>query len=204
MRNPNARKSSVDQTQVQSLRAQIIRWSTDSNVCFTHRTHSRPNFRLAAERKARTVPGMIRIWAVIFLTTLFLAPASVRAVPPGYERVIIQPVKTSIYVGSVTLTTTPFQAGDGRYSASYRAKVFPYFFSSEHGSLWIAFDEGDFARLERGELVNFTGRAENSDKEDRRIEGRAVPVTAKTGTIKVRVFVSKKIELIFNSTYRFE
>ncbi len=163
-----------------------------------------PHFRLAAGGKPHTVPPMIRTCAAFFFTIAFLTSTSVRAVPPGYERVVIEPVKTSIYVGSVTLTTTPFQAGDSRYSATYRAKVFPYFFSSEHGSLWISFDEGDFARLERGELVNFTGRAENSDKEERRIEGRAVPATAKTGKIKVRVFVSKKIELIFNSNYRFE
>ena len=42
----------------------------------------------------------------------------------------------------------------------------------------------------------------NDDGEERHIEGRAVPADANTGKIKVRVFVSKRIQLIFNTTYR--
>lgn len=133
-----------------------------------------------------------------------MTTGSAKAVPPGYETVVVDPVKTSIYVGNVALTMTPFHAGGGRYSADYRAKVFPYFFSNEHGSLWITFSDDDLARLARGERVNFTGRAENTDKEERRIEGFATPSDAKHGKIKVKVFVSKKIELIFNTLYRFE
>jgi hypothetical protein len=42
-----------------------------------------------------------------------------------------------------------------------------------------------------------------SDGVERRVEGKATPVDATSGKIKVRVFVSKRIELIFNTTYRF-
>ncbi len=39
--------------------------------------------------------------------------------------------------------------------------------------------------------------------ETRSITGRAVPEDATQGKLKVRVFVSKNIQLIFNTTYRF-
>ena len=85
----------------------------------------------------------------------------------------------------------------------YVAKVFPYFFYNENGRLWIHFPDEDLRRLEHGETVPFTGRALNDDGEERRVEGRIVPADASSGKIKVRVFVSKRIELIFNTTYRF-
>ena len=120
-----------------------------------------------------------------------------------YATVQIDTVKTSIYVGSVTLTTPPLVRKDGAYSSTYNARVFPYFFSSEKGTLSINFSDDELRRLERGETVQFTGRAVNTDGEERRIEGRTVPDNATSGKIKVRVFVSKKIELIFNTKYRF-
>lgn len=120
-----------------------------------------------------------------------------------YAFVEIETAKTSIYIGSVTMTMPRFTRKDGAFSSTYHARVFPYFFSSEKGQLSINVSDDELRRLERGETVQFTGRAENTDGEERRIEGRAVPTDAVTGKIKVRVFVSKKIELIFNTTYRF-
>jgi lipocalin len=51
--------------------------------------------------------------------------------------------------------------------------------------------------------LEFKGQAENSAGEARQVEGRAVPQDATRGKLKVRVFVSKRIQLIFNTTYRF-
>jgi hypothetical protein len=131
----------------------------------------------------------------------FPAWTSAGGPPPTVK---IETSKTSIYVGNVTLSTTPLRWEDGVYSADYRAKVFPYFFSNEKGHLTISFSAADVARLDRGEVVYFKGEAQNTDHEKRRIEGRAVPADAKHGKIKVRVFVTPKIELIFNSLYQFE
>jgi hypothetical protein len=120
-----------------------------------------------------------------------------------YANVEIETAKTSIYIGSVTLTMPRFTRKDGAFSSTYHARVFPYFFSSEKGKLSINVSDDELRRLERGETVQFTGRAVNLEGEERKIEGRAVPANALSGKIKVRVFVSKKIELIFNTTYRF-
>jgi hypothetical protein len=120
-----------------------------------------------------------------------------------YTRVDIAPTKTSIYVGSVSMTMPPFQRSGITFASTYVAKVFPYFFQSEKGELSIDIPDDDLRRLERGELIHFVGRGKNTDGEERRIEGRAIPSDSRSGKIKVRVFVSKKIQLIFNTTYSF-
>ena len=119
-----------------------------------------------------------------------------------YDHVEVAPTKTSIYVGSVSMTLTQFARRNGVYHSTYIAKVFPYFFWGEQG--WIAIELSDDAlrQLAQGEVVPFKGRGMNDDGEERRIEGRAVPTDANSGKIKVRVFVSKRIQLIFNTTYR--
>ena len=142
---------------------------------------------------------------LLFLCTLALA-AAVRAeeVPLSrYATVEIDPTKTSIYIGSVTMTMPPFARKGTVYSAPYAAKVFPYFFYNEKGTLSIEVTDEALRKPERGETIDFTGKGLSSDGEARRVEGRAVPANATSGKIKVRVFVSKKIELIFNTTYRF-
>ena len=131
--------------------------------------------------------------------------------PPGdaplggrFAQVTVEPTKTSIYIGNVSLTMPPFARQGGTYSSSYRAKVFPFFFYNEHGEISVAFSDEDLRRLMAGETVYFKGHASNSSGAGRRIEGRAIPDQpgAGHGKIKVRVWVGK-IELIFNSMYRF-
>jgi hypothetical protein len=122
-----------------------------------------------------------------------------------YAQVTVNPTKTSIYIGSISLTMPPFARRNGVYQSEYKAKVFPFFFSSESGSISIEFSDDNLHQLLRGETVYFKGRAHNSNGDERRIEGRAVPEAAGAdhGKIKVRVWVSKRIELIFNTVYRF-
>lgn len=127
-------------------------------------------------------------------------------VPLGgrHARVTIDPTKTSIYIGSISLTMPPFARRDGVYTADYTAKVFPFFFYSEHGHISIEFSDENLRQLLRGATVSFKGHASNSSGAERRIEGRAVPdgSDAGRGKIKVRVWVGR-IELIFNTAYRF-
>jgi hypothetical protein len=132
-------------------------------------------------------------------------PPPAGALPGGrYQQVTVDPTKTSIYIGSVSLVMPPFTRRDGRYVSDYTAKVFPFFFYNEHGHLSIEFSDEDLRRLLDGETVYFRGRAHNSGGAERRIEGRAVPEStgAVRGKIKVRVWVGR-IELIFNTVYRF-
>ncbi len=127
------------------------------------------------------------------------------AEPPRarYDRVEVAPAKTSIYVGNVALTMPAFTRSGGAYATSYVAKVFPYFFYNEQGRLTVEISDAQLRQLERGETIEFKGKAVRADGAERPIEGKATPADATQGKIKVRVFYSKRVELIFNTTYRF-
>jgi predicted GIY-YIG superfamily endonuclease len=87
--------------------------------------------------------------------------------------------------------------------SEYSAEVFPYFFYNENGRIYVEVTDDMLRRLERRETVEFSGRAVRSDGVVRLVTGRAVPDGTQSGNIKVRVFVTRKIELIFNTNYRF-
>lgn len=147
-----------------------------------------------------------RFAACVFAIAGLLLSHAVAADLPleKYRRVEIAPTKTSIYIGTVSMTLPVFERHGDTYSSTYSAKVFPYFFYNERGEISISVPDSDLVRLQHGERVEFTGRGLSSDGEERRIEGHATPADPLSGKIKVRVFVSKKIQLIFNTTYRFK
>ncbi len=120
-----------------------------------------------------------------------------------FDHVVVDPAKTSIYVGSVTLSLTASTRKAGAYESAYTAKVFPYFFMSEKGKLVLDAPDETLRKLARGETVDFSGRGVSSSGAERRFEGRATPIDAASGKLKVHAFVSKRIDLIFNMTYRF-
>jgi len=148
--------------------------------------------------------------ALLFLTARGLA-AHVEEPPPEvpplasfYASVTVETAKTSIYIGNVKLAMPPFTRVADRYESTYEAKVFPFFFYNESGTISITIADDDLRRLEAGERVFFTGEAFDQSGELRRVEGHADPTDQRTGKIKVRVWVSKNIELIFNTTYAFD
>lgn len=122
---------------------------------------------------------------------------------PMYAEATVETARTSIYIGAVTLRMPPFVREEDRYASTYSAKVLPFFFYNESGRLSITLTDDDLRQLATGERVYFTGEAFNKQDEPRRVEGHAQPTDANGGDIKVRVWVSKNIELIFNTTYRF-
>lgn len=136
-------------------------------------------------------------------TTEEASPAAEIALPPEYRSARVENTHTSIYIGRVSLSLTPFERQADAYHSTYSTRVFPYFVYNEKGRLWIRISDDDLRRLIRGETIHFSGQAESTGGEPRRIEGRAVPASATEGKLKVRVFVTPKIELIFNTTYRF-
>lgn len=120
---------------------------------------------------------------------------------PTPSRVIVAPMKTSIYVGSVTLTTADFtQAGD-EFSSTYDAQVRPWFFWGETGRITIKLPAADLVRLALGQTVEFAGEAANQKGKPRTVTGRAQPANPLSGKIKVRI-MADGIELIFNGTYQ--
>ena len=125
-------------------------------------------------------------------------------VPARFSRVDVAPTWTSIYIGTVSLTMPVFtRTSAGDFESTYAARVFPYFFYNEQGKIGIRISDEALRKLESGEAIEFSGRAVNQQGAERQVEGKATPAGATSGKIKVRVRVSPKIELVFNTTYRF-
>ena len=122
---------------------------------------------------------------------------------PRYRRVEVTPTKTSIYIGTVSLVLPPLERRQGEYTTTYEAKVFPFFFYNETGRRWIECSDEQLRQLERGERISFQGRAQRTDGNEHRVEGTVTPADVSSGKVKVRVFATRSIELIFNTTYRF-
>lgn len=137
----------------------------------------------------------------LFLALGAVAPLRADIALLASPRVTVTPMKTSIYVGSVTLTTTDFlQQGEG-FKATYEAKVRPWFFWGETGQITIKLPSTDLTRLALGQPIEFTGEATNHKNKPRTVTGRAQPAGPTSGKIKVRI-MADGIELIFNGTYQ--
>ncbi len=139
---------------------------------------------------------------------LFLLLAAVVSLPAqpavltGWDSVTVPPMKTSIYVGSVTLTTEPFARTGSTLASTYAAKVWPWFFWGETGKITLTLTDANLASMARSETSEFTGEAANHKHKPRTVTGRIQPADATSGKIKVRI-IADGIELIFNGTYRF-
>ena len=54
-----------------------------------------------------------------------------------FDKVDIRPTTASLFIATVTMTMPPFVRHDAVFSSTYSARVFPYFFWSESGRIWI-------------------------------------------------------------------
>lgn len=145
-----------------------------------------------------------RLLSFLCLAVLLGTPGFAQtATPAPYDKVTVETASTSIYIGKVTLSVAPLTRKDGVFSGDYTAKVFPYWFMGEKGTFRMKVSDEELARVAKGETVDFTGDAQNAGSEARKVTGRATPVDATTGKIKVRIFVTEKIQLVFNTTYKF-
>ncbi len=161
----------------------------------------RPRHFPFARPNPRPKLGPVRLPFLLF-GFVITAVVCCAAIPPAvaWNRVEIGPMKTSIYIGSVTLTTGTLQRDGATLSASYDAKVFPWFFWGETGRIVIQLTDATYAGLARGEVVDFNGHAQNQKGKPREVTGRVYPAGPNSGKIKVRIHVDD-LELIFNGTY---
>jgi hypothetical protein len=146
----------------------------------------------------------MRCSSLVFALLLLLAAARIPLVAgiESFSKVEVPQMKTSVYIGSVTLTMSAFERTGEVLTATYNAKVVPWPWS-EKGKITIEFPEEDLERLARGETVELKGKAVNAKNEAHAVTARAQPGDdAATGKLKVRVRVSGAT-LIFNGTYRF-
>lgn len=137
----------------------------------------------------------------LFLLGAVISASAGEGAAPTPARVVVGPMKTSIYIGSVTLIAADFVQEGDTFNSTYEAKVRPWFFWGESGKITIKLPASDLARLAAGQTVDFTGEATNHKNKPRTVTGRAQPADPLMGKIKVRI-MADGIELVFNGTYR--
>ena len=133
-----------------------------------------------------------------------LAADAAPKAPSGgrYSQATVDPMKTSIYIGSVRLVTAVFARQGDNFEATYEVKVFPFFFYNESGRITLRLPDPELRRLAGGETLVFNGEAVNHRKKKRSIEVRAEPADAARGKLKISI-MADGIRLIFHGTYRF-
>ena len=159
-----------------------------------------------AHRAAAPMVGPMKLCPVIF-ALLFgvLAPLSAAApaaAVTGWDLVNIPPMKTSLLIGSVTLTTEPFVRSGSTLASTYQVKVWPWFFWSESGRITISLTDANLASMAKSETSEFTGEAANHRNKPRQVTGRTQPTDGSSGKFKIRI-KADGYELVFNGTYRF-
>jgi hypothetical protein len=143
-----------------------------------------------------------RLSAIVIAATLAASAArGADASLAPYAAVDVEPVKTWVYLASVTLSVGRFVRHGDSFTATYAAKVFPYFFYNEQGSLRIDVPDDALRQLAAGHPFDFKGNAVREDGKVRRVDGTVTPIDAGTGRIRVRLFYSRRIVLVFRTTY---
>jgi hypothetical protein len=145
---------------------------------------------------------MRRLLASLLVVLAAAAPG--RAADNSLARFNVVDIKTSVaslYIASVTMIMPPFVRHNAVYASTYYAKVFPYYFFSEKGRIWIVVPEAELRRAAVGQPVDFVGHALSDSGEERKVEGHAVPTGPSGGKIRVRVFISRRISLNYDTTY---
>lgn len=117
-----------------------------------------------------------------------------------FSQVAVKPATAFIYIGTVTMTISTFVRHNTVYSSTYTARLFPYFYS-ERGRIWIEVPDDALRRIADGESIDFTGRATNESGDGRKVEGHAVPTSRTSGSLRVRIFVTRRIALNYDTTY---
>jgi hypothetical protein len=143
----------------------------------------------------------------LILAFAFLAVATLRGDDDGlyrFNQVNIKSSTSYYFIAAVTMTMPPFVRKNSIFSSTYSARVFPYFLFSEKGRIWIMVSEDKLRQVAKGESVDFVGRAISEDGDTRKVTGRATPTGPTTGDIRVRVFVSKRISLTYNTVYELQ
>ena len=140
---------------------------------------------------------------LLFLLGVATLRADTTQVAGEWDAVSVPPMKTSIYIGSVSLTTGVFRREGHDLAGTYEAKVWPWFFWNETGRITITLAPDELAKLSRPGRVEFAGTAVNRRGKPRTLTGYAEGAGDATGRIKVRIVVDGT-ELVFNGTYRFD
>jgi hypothetical protein len=118
------------------------------------------------------------------------------------SKLVIAPSSSRLAGGTAKLAAGPLSRDDSTYVGDYQIKVFPYFFKSENGRLFIKAPETAFRRMTGGLPTTFAGHARtNGSGLIRGITAQATPSANDRGALTFTV-ATENGPLVFNTSYR--
>lgn len=109
---------------------------------------------------------------------------------------------SSLAGGTAKLIVGTLHREGDNYVGGYRLKVFPYFFKSEKGRLFIGVSAPALRRIRRGRAIIFAGQASAEGTAlTRKIVGKATPSGNDHGSLNFTI-TTENGPLIFNTSYR--
>ncbi len=126
------------------------------------------------------------------------APATVIGDPDFF----VATSSSSLSGGTAKLIVGALRRQGENYVGDYRLKVFPYFFKSEKGRLFIKISEPALRRIRQGRAITFAGQASAEGTElTHKIAGKATPSGKDGGNLSFTI-TTKNGPLVFNTSYR--
>jgi hypothetical protein len=140
--------------------------------------------------------------AACLLAAALPSRAQPAPLPPGeIAQAEIAPSTASVLLAAVSLAVPTLTHSHAEFVSSYAVTVFPFFFFNEQGRFHVLLPDADLTRLNQGQAIDFTGQAVRDDGAGRLVQGHAVPSGPNDGQVKIRVYYTKHIVLVFNTTY---
>lgn len=100
-----------------------------------------------------------------------------------------------------TLTVSPLQRRDDRFTGTYAVAVSPLPVANEAGSFEVVIPPEALQHLTERRPIAFEGRATNGAGKSRTVKGTATPADGRRGEIQLEI-VSERGTLHYRTTYR--
>ncbi len=162
----------------------------------------------AASPPCRECGNPVRRWRLSVSQITFLLLGSGADFAPGLaagmgdSNLSVATSSSSLAGGTAKLIVGTLRLEGDKYVGDYRLKVFPYFFKSEKGRLFIRVSEPALRPIRRGRATTFTGRASaEGNALTRKIAGKATP-SGKGGGDLIFTVTTENVPLVFNTSYR--
>ncbi len=120
----------------------------------------------------------------------------------GDRNLSVATSSSSLAGGTAKLIVGTLHRQGDKYVGNYRLKVFPYFFKSEKGRLFIRVSEPALRRIRRGRAIIFAGQASAEGTAlKRKIAGKATPSGRNAGALDFTV-TTENGPLVYKTSYR--
>jgi hypothetical protein len=139
-------------------------------------------------------------WILLLAAALPLPSSRAAQAPDPYAVIHVAPAKTSIYIGRLLVTPSPFVRTASGYTSNLSLELFPYFYHDD-AKVYIDVPEAKVMRLQGGNAIEFKGRVVRRNGQSRKLTGRAVPTGNSAGKLSILVYLTSKVTVAFNTTY---